>query len=246
MIYYKWAVRSSVLRDKQQNLIINPSRISEINCPVFPTTNHSIRGKSLSMSSVMEFSKLQETLEEMWESWSKEEAKESVAVLNRNQVPRVNNALVFRFVLKKSIGAKDLEAALNSIWRTTAPVKVHAVGDGIYVADFQSMVDCNKVMAKQPWQLSGSLMVFKRITGNEKLAEIQLNEVPFWVQIHGLEFQLLTRYTGEVLGSKIGKVMEIDCEDNSTAWGKCLRVRVMVDITKPLTRGSKVIFNGSS
>lgn len=139
-----------------------------------------------------------------------------------------------------------MEAALNSIWHPSAPVKIHAVGEGIFVADFQSAVDCNKILAKQLWQLSNSLMVFKRITGEERIAEIQLNEVPFWVQVHGLEFQLMTRYAGEVLGSKIGKVLEIDCNDNSTAWGKCLRVRVLVDVTKSLARGSKVVFDGKS
>lgn len=234
------------LRASQQNLIINPRRISHLNYPALPATNKLSQENILCMSSAMEFSQLQETLDEMWEAWSKEEAKESVAILNSNQVPRVNNTLIFKFAIKKSIGSKDLEAALNAIWRPSAPVKIHAVGEGIFVAEFQNTVDCNKILAKQPWQLSSSLMVFKRINGEEKISEIQLNEVPFWVQIHGLEFQLMTRYAGEVLGSKIGKVLEIDGADNSTVWGKCLRVRVLVDITKSLARGSKVVFNGKS
>lgn len=126
-IFYKWAVRSSTLRAQRQNLAINPSRISQINYSTLPSTNNPIFRNTLSAEYVMEFSQLQETLDEMWETWSREESKESIAVLSRNQVPQVNNALVFRFVIKKSIGIKDLEAALNSIWRPGAPVKVYAV-----------------------------------------------------------------------------------------------------------------------
>lgn len=89
-------------------------------------------------------------------------------------------------------------------------------------------------------------MVFEKGTWDEKMAEIVVNEVPFWIQIHGLELQLLTRYVGEVLDSMIGKVKEVDGTDNLTAWGKCLRARVLIDVAKPLIRGSKVVFSGSS
>lgn len=73
-----------------------------------------------------------------------------------------------------------------------------------------SLSSCNRVLAKQPWHMSNNLMVFKRAIGSERIADLMLNEVPFWVQVHGLEIQLLTRYVGELLGNKIGRVLEVD------------------------------------
>lgn len=71
-------------------------------------------------------------------------------------------------------------------------------------------------------------MIFKKAVGNEKIAELILNEIQFWVQIHGLKIQLLTRYVREVLGNIVG------------------RVRVLINITKPLLRSTKVNANGCS
>lgn len=189
---------------------------------------------------------MQETLNELWDSWNRSSPEEGVSIIDKSLVPPVNNALIFRFLARKSIGVKDLDAALNSIWRPSAPATIYAIGEGIYLVGFENSTDCNKVLARQPWQLSNSLMVFKRAVGNERIADLVLNEIPFWVQIHGLELQLLTRYVGEVLGNKVGRVMEIDCSTNSIAWGKCLRVRVLINVTKPLVRGTKVEFNGNT
>lgn len=187
---------------------------------------------------------MQDSLNDVWDSWKRSSQEESISVIDRNLVPPVNNALIFRFASKKSIGVKDLGAALNSIWKPTAPVNVYAIGEGIYLVGFENVVDCNRVLARQPWLLSNNLMIFKKVVGNEKISDLVLNEVPFWVQIHGLEIQLLTRYVGEILGNKVGRVLEVDCSANSIAWGKCLRVRVLINVTKPLVRGTKVDFNG--
>lgn len=179
------------------------------------------------------------------ESRARSESEEGISVVDRSLVPPVNNALIFHFVSYKTIGIKDLAAALNAIWKPSSPVTLYAIGESIYMVGFENATDCNRVLAKQPWQLSNALMVFKKATGNEKVADLILNEVPFWVQIHGLEIQLHTRYVGELIGNKIGRVLEVDCSANSIAWGKCLRVRVLLNVTKPLIRGSRVEFNGS-
>lgn len=193
----------------------------------------------------LEFTKMHESLNEAWESWKKSLPEEGVSIIDRSLVPPVNNALIFRFLARKSIGVKDLAMALNSIWKPSSPVNVYAIGDGIYLVGFENSVDCNKVLARQPWQLSNNLMVFKKAIGNEKIADLSLNEVPFWVQVHGLEIQLLTRYVGELLGNKIGRVIEVDCSANSIAWVRCLRVRVLLNVSRPLVRGTKIDFNGN-
>lgn len=37
---------------------------------------------------------------------------------------------------------------------------------------------------------------------------------------------------------------KIDCSTNSLAWGRCLRVRVLINVTKHLVRGTRIEFNG--
>lgn len=162
---------------------------------------------------------MQETLDELWQNWENTSAEQRSAILDRSLVPPVNNALIFRFANRKSMGIKDLGSALNSIWKPSSPANFFTIREGIFLVGFENSVDCNRVLARQPWHLSNSLLIFKKVVGNEKVADVILNEVPFWVHIHGLEIQLLTRYVGEVLGHRIGRVLEVDCSANSIAWG---------------------------
>lgn len=48
-------------------------------------------------------------------------------------------------------------------------------------------------------------------------------------------------YMGIVIGNSFGEIMEVDVDENNEPWGKFMRVRVNLDISKPLSRGKKVM-----
>nr|POE50609.1 hypothetical protein CFP56_00069 [Quercus suber] len=74
--------------------------------------------------------------------------------------------------------------------------------------------------------------------------EITMKWSPFWIQIHNLPLKSRTRETGSAIGSTLGEVLEVDVADSGVQWGKYLRVRVRVDVTKKLVRGKKVAIEG--
>ncbi|XVF36329.1 hypothetical protein REPUB_Repub19eG0048900 [Reevesia pubescens] len=49
-----------------------------------------------------------------------------------------------------------------------------------------------------------------------------------------------TEKIGIVLGKTVGDVLELDMRENRVAWGKFLRVRVLLNVTKPLKRCCKL------
>lgn len=65
---------------------------------------------------------------------------------------------------------------------------------------------------------------------------IDFSQEPFWIQLHDLPFAGLNKSMGEKLGATIGRVMLVDADENGMRWGSFLRVKVLVDITKPLAR----------
>ena len=54
----------------------------------------------------------------------------------------------------------------------------------------------------------------------------------------------MTKKIGVVLGETIGDVEEIDAERGQMALGRYLRVRVSINISKPLKRGSRIALSG--
>ena len=63
----------------------------------------------------------------------------------------------------------------------------------------------------------------------------------FRIQIHGLPLGLMMEKIGIVLGEVMGDIVEVETSDDKLAWGKWMRVRVIIDIKKPIKRGKIII-----
>ena len=55
----------------------------------------------------------------------------------------------------------------------------------------------------------------------------------------------MTKENGALIGSTLGEVISVDALESGRAWGTCVRVRVKIDITKPLCWGRMVRLSGS-
>ena len=55
----------------------------------------------------------------------------------------------------------------------------------------------------------------------------------------------MMKANGELIGSSLGEVVSVDALEGGRAWGTCTRVRVKMDITKPLCWGRMVRLGGS-
>jgi hypothetical protein len=51
----------------------------------------------------------------------------------------------------------------------------------------------------------------------------------------------MSREIGQKIGSTLGTMEEVD-----VTWGRCLRVRIHLDVTRPLERGRALVLSGKS
>jgi hypothetical protein len=47
----------------------------------------------------------------------------------------------------------------------------------------------------------------------------------------------MSKEIGIRIGSSIGKVEEVEVDDEGVGWGEYLRVHIVLDLTKPISRG---------
>lgn len=48
--------------------------------------------------------------------------------------------------------------------------------------------------------------------------------------------ELMNKAVGEEIGALFGGAIEIDCDENGKARGKCIGIRAILDVHKPLVR----------
>jgi len=76
--------------------------------------------------------------------------------------------------------------------------------------------------------------------------QMDFTKALFWVQVYDMPLTCMNREVGHMIGATIGLVEEVDVTGDGVGWGRCLRIRVYIDLTKPLHRGRALIINGKS
>lgn len=68
-----------------------------------------------------------------------------------------------------------------------------------------------------------------------------LFDVDFWIQIHGLLVGYMLEIVGKQHENFFGTFLQYDANNNSSIWRECMRLRIRVDVRKPLKRKKKIV-----
>lgn len=110
------------------------------------------------------------------------------------------------------------------------------MGEYCFILDFQRHSDKEKVLIGRPWFFYRDLLALQEFEGSTAPNAIFLSE-PFWVQLHKLPLEGMSKEIGGKTGSAIGNVFSVDVDGEGLAWEKSLQVRVKVELSKPLLLG---------
>ena len=97
-------------------------------------------------------------------------------------------------------------------------------------------MNVEKVLHGESWTYDRHLVALEQYDGRKLVNEISFCNTTFWVQVHDLPFSLLTRKVALSLGATLGTVIK-PMDNSEMQRGNFVLVRVMVDISKPLSRG---------
>lgn len=147
--------------------------------------------------------------------------------------------------MRKFVSLFEIEKGLKVIWDLASPLDVNRLSNNTFMFSLGDKKTCDRIMANQHWIFRGSLLLIDRIYGEECPTDLVMNEAPFWIQIHGLQIRAMNRDIGEVIGSTLGKVLEIRCDTDGGAIGHYICIRALTDVHKPLVRWTNASIEGS-
>ena len=124
---------------------------------------------------------------------------------------------------------------------------VQELDDRRFLFTFFHEYDISRVLEGGPWIYDNMYILLHRLMPNEAPVAIPLDSFDFWVQIHNLPVRFMSTKVGKQFGDFMGKFIQYD-ESNNTRFGASyMRVKVQIDVSKPLKCWKKILLsNGSS
>ena len=129
---------------------------------------------------------------------------------------------------------------IEIFWNPVKGVKIQEIEPCLYTFQFNHHLDFQRILKKGPWYFDNHLLVLDILLENGKPDQAVLNSVPFWIQVHDIPSGYMTEKTGKDIRNYIGEFLEYDAKNNSNYLRAYMRIRVLLDITKPLKRQKKI------
>ncbi|KAH7862150.1 hypothetical protein Vadar_000729 [Vaccinium darrowii] len=145
-----------------------------------------------------------------------------------------------KIITQKGINLGGLRAAMELAWGYPKGLKVMEVGGGIYQFVFGNETDLIRVLAGSPWLFNNQLIVLQRCMEGVKPDGINFSFSPFWIQLRAIPLEFMSTDVGKKMMVGFGEVEDVVMAKLNGNQGRCLRVKVELDIKKPLPRGKKI------
>ncbi|KAK2990488.1 hypothetical protein RJ640_004190 [Escallonia rubra] len=146
--------------------------------------------------------------------------------------------LLAKIISSRKLNTKAVQSILQKAWSPTRGMKFHSQQDNIFRITLNHEWDRDRILKARPWSVMSSHVVVRDWPPHLAMDEIDFSQSPFWIRISGLPPNLMTKSNAEKIGSKIGKVLEVDfTADGKIAWLRFMRIQVMMNINQPLLTG---------
>lgn len=154
---------------------------------------------------------------------------------------RYELCLVGRFLTEKTINVRAMKTKIADIWKPTMGISIKELEEGIFLFQFYHKEDLQWVMKGGPWTFDNVMLALETVAAGEDPLKVQLWYLNIWIQIHDLPMSFMTEAVGKQLGNFFGEFLQYDVKNNTSIWRECMRIRVRLDVRKPLKRKKKIV-----
>jgi hypothetical protein len=146
-------------------------------------------------------------------------------------------SLLFRLLTSRSFNGEAFKGTVKNLWASEGGITIREIEDNLFLAVFNRGDDMERVIVQSPWTFDKKLIQFIRFEADMQPTAVKFIYSAFWIRIYNLPILSMVKEVGEDIGNNIGRLVEVDVPENGIGWGRFLRIRVEIDVTKPLLRG---------
>ncbi|KAF7152826.1 hypothetical protein RHSIM_Rhsim01G0110700 [Rhododendron simsii] len=149
-----------------------------------------------------------------------------------------NHWLVGRILSPKALNPLAVSNVFTSVWKTRASFSVVPWQNNTFLFRFEDGEDRDSILQEGPWSIMNNLLILNPLQEGGAISDMEFEYCPFWIQVHGLPLEKMTRANAEIIGRRFGELLAVETSMDGMLLGRSfLRVRVAVKITDPLSKG---------
>ncbi|GAU42644.1 hypothetical protein TSUD_398490 [Trifolium subterraneum] len=148
--------------------------------------------------------------------------------------------LVGRFLCERAIHFNSMKIRMAELWNPVKGVTIKEARAGTFLFHFAHPLDMEVVLNGGPWVFDNNTLILEQVQLGMQIEQIPLFHVPIWVKVHNLPMGLMKEEVGRTLANYLGSFLEYDKNNNSSFWRQYMRIRVRMDVRKPLKKDTRM------
>ena len=171
------------------------------------------------------------------------EEEEEITITSKGRTDLLEEcalSLFGRLLSDRHQNLRALKNTLKSAWKMGSDLQIVEVGNNVLQFKFSSEFQLQWVERNGPWNFENNLLLLCRWRKGMSASNISFTHSPFWVQIWDLPFEHMSTEVGKDLGNCLGNFIEADRRTGHYDQAKFMRIRVNLQLDKPLRRRGKV------
>lgn len=163
------------------------------------------------------------------------------------EIPLENNkvneqatlCLIGRVWTRRTVNTFGLIETMKKLWNPTRGMTCREIAPNLISFQFNHWRDVDKVLEREPWQFNNFFLMLQRASMDVPPTAMKFDSIPCWIRLYDLPMAGRTPQILQMVGSRFGKVMEID-ESTTDGLSRCVRLKVVLTLSKPLKRRTMV------
>jgi len=149
--------------------------------------------------------------------------------------------VVGRFLTNKLVKIEFMRQVMASVWQPVKGVQISEVQPGLFLFVFYHHSDMQHVLEEGPWSFENHTLVCRQVCDGVLPANVALNSIDMWVQVHDLPLGYTSDSVLEQIGNFLGSFIRTDDRFAGAPWKTFFRIRVAIPVERPLKRRMKLV-----
>ena len=143
---------------------------------------------------------------------------------------------VMRLLTTKVFSAASLKQTMRFAWAPAQEVFFRDAEDNRFVVQASCLGDWRRIIEQGSWIFRDHGVLIEKFDGSCRASAVEMNRIHAWVQIHDVPEMYRKKPLIQGVAGNIGEVIYVDMNGAGTEAGDYVRVRLWLDVRRPLTR----------